>query len=127
MIHPLIARLASQPGLLAEHACAYAALAGAEAGMLGQRWLRRGVLLGVSVATGALALGLAGMAALLTAALPVQAMPAPWALVVVPVLPGVVSALCAWLARGSPADPVFPLLRQQIEQDTRLLSEVDAA
>lgn len=127
MIHPLLARLATQPGLFAEHAGAYAELAGAEAGLLGQRWLKRGVLLGVAVATGALALGLAGVAALLAAALPLQAMPAPWALVVVPLVPGVLAALCAWLARGSPADRVFPLLRQQIELDTRLLAEVDAA
>ena len=72
MIHPLFMRLAAQPSLFTEHALAYAELARAEAGLLGQRWLRRGVLAALGLGSAALSLGLAGVAALLAAALPCQ-------------------------------------------------------
>ncbi|MBK7062745.1 MAG: hypothetical protein IPH51_20825 [Rubrivivax sp.] len=127
MIHPLFMRLAAQPSLFTEHALAYAELARAEAGLLGQRWLRRGVLAALGLGSAALSLGLAGVAALLAASLPLQAMPAPWALWAVPLAPALLAAACTWLALSTPPDPSFPLLRRQIETDAMLFHEVDAA
>jgi uncharacterized membrane protein YqjE len=126
MIHPLFTRLATQPGLFAEHLGAYAELASAEAGQLGRRWLHRGVLLLVALALGALALGLVGMAMLLAAVVPLASMPAPWALWVVPAVPALAAALCTWLARGTTADTAFPLLRLQLDADAQLMREVEA-
>jgi cytochrome bd-type quinol oxidase subunit 2 len=127
MIHPLLGKLATQPGLFAEHAGAYAELAAVEARQLGHRW-RRQVLLALAAALmAALALGLAGVSALLAAALPVHTMPAPVVLVLLPALPLVMAALCAWWARGDGQAAGFALLREQLRADAQLLRELDAA
>ena len=124
MIHPLFTRLVSQPGLFAEHAGAYAELAAAEALQMSTR-LKRQLLLGVTAALCAfLGLGLAGVSALLAAALPVDTMPAPWALWALPALPlagAAASGLQLWRMQSVTA---FALLRSQFAADARMLAEV---
>lgn len=128
MIPPLLLRAATHPGLFADHLGAYAELAGAEAGVLGQRWLRCGALALGALVSGSLALGLAGVATLLVASVPLELMRAPWALWALPLLCAVISALCAWGVRASAtAHSAFPLLRRQLEADAQLLREVNAA
>ena len=129
MIHPLFTRLVTQPGLFAEHLGAYAELAGAEAQHWGRRSLKRGLLAALAVVAGTLALGLAGVSALLAAALPLQAMPAPWALWAVPLLPAVLALPCAIAARcvGKAEAEAFALLRRQMQADAELLQEAGHA
>jgi len=127
MIHPLIRLLATRPQLLAEHFGAYLALASAEAGdAAGQ--LRRRALLGTVMGLGALlGSGLAGVALMLLAVVPLAAMPHPWLLATVPLVPLAVSLGC-WLAlRQVSATPSFGLLREQLSLDARLLHEAGDA
>lgn len=127
MIHPLIRLLATRPQLLAEHFGAYVQLASAEAGdAAGQ--LRRRALLGAVLGVGLL-LGctLGGVALLLLAVVPVSAMPHPWLLATVPLVPLAVSLGC-WLALRQKAEaPSFGLLREQLALDARLLHEAGDA
>lgn len=124
MIHPFFTRLVSQPGLFAEHAGAYAELATAEALQLTSR-LKRQLLLAVSAALCALlGLGMAGVAALLAAAVPFESMPAPWALWLVPALPLAAAAACGLQLWRMQSVSAFALLRSQFAADARMLVEV---
>lgn len=127
MIPRLLLRLTTHPGLFADHLGAYAELAATEADALGRRWRRRGAWALGALLGGTLAVGLAGVAVLLVAALPVQPMRAPWALWLVPLAFAGVAAICAWGARATAADAAaFPQLRRQLDADAQLLREVDA-
>lgn len=123
MIHPLFKVLLSEPGLLAEHASAYLALASSEAQDLARRWQQRVLGLALAAVTAALALGLTGVAALLAAALPVAQMPQPallWA------LPGglwLAAGACLWWARAVTPAPAWALLREQWQTDQALLAQ----
>ena len=124
MIHPLFTRLVTQPGLFAEHAGAYAELAVAEALQLSAR-LKRQLLLSLTAAVcGLLGVGLAGVAAMLAAALPFDSMPAPWALWAVPALPLAAAAACGWQLWRMQSVAAFALLRSQFAADAQLLAEV---
>ena len=124
MIHPLFTRLVTQPGLFAEHAGAYAELAAAEAQQLGTRWKRQLLLAVVTGVCTLVGLLLTGMALLLAAAVPMAAMPAAWALWVVPALPLVAAAGAAASLWRMQSVAAFALLRGQIAADARLLDEV---
>lgn len=126
MIHPLFTRLVTQPGLFAEHAGAYAELAAAEALLLSARWKRKLLL---SVAAGLFAvmgLGLAAVAAMLAASLPLETMPAPWALWLVPALPLAAAASCGFLLWRMQSVEAFSALRSQFAADAQMLNEVAA-
>ena len=92
MIHPMLKIVASRPELLAEHLAAYGELAAVQAQVAAAQLQRRAVLIGVAALAAALGLGLAGVAVMLAGALPLQTMPTPWLLAVVPLLPLVVAA-----------------------------------
>ncbi len=124
MIHPFLRKLATQPELFVEHASAYAELASAEARQAGQVWRRRAALLLLAVACGCVALVLSGMAALLAAALPMNQMPAPWLLIVLPALLWLGAALSAWAGWKAPQSPAFGSLREQWAADTQLMRDV---
>lgn len=126
MFHPLIKMLVSRPEMLAEHVGAYAELAAAEASQAVDQ-ARNKVIVGAAAGVLALVgLVLAGVAALLCAALPLTAMPAPWLLVVVPALPLVAAIVAALWLRSRPARPSFALLREQLAQDSALVQEARA-
>ena len=126
MIHPLFTRLVTQPGLFAEHAGAYAELAAAEAQQLGLHWKRQLLLTVAAGILGLLGVGLAGVALLLAAAIPIDTMPAGWALWAVPALPWAAAAACAFMLWRMQSVTAFALLRDQIAADARLLDEVTA-
>lgn len=126
MFHPLIKMLVSRPEMLAEHVGAYAELAAAEASQAVDQ-ARNKVIVGAAAGVLALVgLVLAGVAALLCAALPLTAMPAPWLLVVVPALPLATAIVAALWLRSRPARPSFALLREQLAQDSALVQEARA-
>lgn len=126
MFHPLLRLLASHPDLVAEHLTAYAALAQAEAVQTG-RGLRQRALLGTCAFFGLLlAIGLAGVALLFVAALPLSDMPRPWLLWVVPVVPLIASLLCAMRASRLPPVNTLVRLRGQWQADLQLLRVASA-
>jgi hypothetical protein len=123
MVHPMLKMLATRPELMAEHFGAYAELAAAEASEAAALW--RGRLLW-AVATGAfvlLALMFGGVSLLLLGALPREAMPAPWLLVLVPLLALALAGACWITLRSRPVAAPFAQLRQQVEVDAALMAE----
>lgn len=125
IIHPLFKTLVTHPHLLAEHAGAYLELAGAEAAQVAQDARRHAIHLALAGACGVLGVFLAGGALLLAAALPLQGMPAPWALVAIPAAPLLVSGLLWALHHRKGPDLSFPLLRDQMCVDRELLRRVE--
>ena len=125
MIHPLFITLAKKPGLFLEHADAYVDLASAELAGWRSR-LRQKITL--ALAAGVLAvlgLGLAGVAGLLAAALPLQTMPLPWLLWALPLAPLLLCACLVWRLRQLDDDTPFATLREQIALDLATLKILD--
>jgi hypothetical protein len=123
MMHPLAQLLVSRPELLADHLAGYGALLAAQAGeAAAQLRVRAALAAGVMVGTG-VGLGLAGMAALLAAALPLAQMPAPELLLALPLLPLAGAAGCALALRRRPPAWSMDLLRQQLAADALLLRQ----
>jgi uncharacterized membrane protein YqjE len=126
MIHPLLRLAASEPHLLGEHVEAYAALVGEEAKDLSTSWIKRIVLYAVAGIMGLVGLILVGVALLFWAAVPTDQYNAGWALIVIPLVPLVVAAVCAFSARSKPIAAAFEKVRQQLNADVALLREVNA-
>lgn len=128
-MHPLLHLIATQPRLLADHADAYADLAGAEleqacAGWKRQALLSAGALLGLLVAA-----LLAGVALMLWAITAPAAIHAPWVLWLTPALPAIVGLACVFFLLGEPApgSGAFQALRRQMRDDWRMLRDVGAS
>jgi hypothetical protein len=65
---------------------------------------------------------------MLVGVMPLQAMPAPWLLLVVPLVPLAVAGACALRLRGGGDEPsVLAPLREQFAADAALLREAGAA
>lgn len=125
MIHPVFITMAKNPSLFMEHASAYADLASAEVDTLTGGLKRRTALTVTSVLLALLGLGLAGAAGLLLAALPLAAMPQPWLLWAIPLLPLLLSALLALRLRQLKSRAAFAVLRQQLALDIATLKILD--
>lgn len=123
-MHPVIRLALSQPGLLAEHAAAYANLfseelsSGAEGFM---RRLRCHLLAGACLSAGAT---LAGVALMLWGTRTEGTMPGSWLLLVVPAVPLLAGAILAWAARARSDTQPFSVLREQLGADAELLRDV---
>ena len=125
MIHPIFITLAKQPRLFMEHADAYAELAMAEVDGLRGHWQRRavlGVVAGVLVLMG---VGLAGIAGLLYAVIPLPAMPEAWLLLVIPLVPLLIGLVLVWQVRQMAPHAAFATLREQVTQDLATLKILD--
>ena len=119
-MHPALSLLATQPQLLAEHAQAYAALVGQEAGLAYNTWRRRVLLYGLALCGLGVAAVLAGVATLLwfTVTPPPSAV---GVLLAVPALPLLFAVICLLMAR-QPADATpFASLRRQVNEDMSML------
>lgn len=123
MLHPLLRLAADQPPRLLEHLLAYGELAGDELEQAASRWQRRLAWQLASLGLAAVALSLAGVAALLWAALPPASIAAPQALWQVPLLPALAALLCLLAGRARPDGPRFTRLRQRLAADTQTLRE----
>ncbi len=122
MIHPVFTKLASQPGLFAEHIGAYAELVLAEARQFGANWQTRLLLVAVAALTGAIALVVSAVSAMMVAAQGWNNMVMPWVLVAVPAAFWFISAICALLAWRVKMSPMFSLVREQLGADIELLN-----
>lgn len=125
MFHPLIRLLASKPHLVASHIGGYVELASAQA-QEAAVVLKARLIWSAGAAAGlAAAALLAGMALLIVAAVPLQAMPAPWLLVAAPVLPLLAGGLCWWLARRHSVALSLAPMRAQFAADAALMAELE--
>lgn len=125
MIHPIFISMAKKPGLFLEHADAYADLAVAELACWRNRLQQRAALTAGAALLALLGLGLAGVAVLLAAALPLTNMPMPWLLWALPLILLALAAYLAWRVRQLDADTTFDTLREQIARDLATLKILD--
>lgn len=126
LIHPLLRLAVTEPHLLGNHVSAYAALVGDEVTSVSTSWLIRiGLYLG-ALLLGAIGLILVGVALLLRASISSIDYPAGWALVVVPLAPFVIAAVCVMFARSKPIEKAFDKVKQQLDADMAMLREVTA-
>jgi len=124
MIHPLLRLAATEPHLLGDHVEAYAALVGEEVSRASTSWAMRIGLYVVAVAMLGVGVVLVGVALLLVATIPASEFPATWALVVVPLVPFVIAAICVFAARSKPIASVFDKIKSQLDADMAMLREV---
>ena len=127
MIHPLLRLAATEPHLLGDHDEAYAALVGEEVSKVSSSWSRRIGLYLVALCMVGVGLVLVGVALLLCAALPSSDYPAPWAMIVVPLAPFAIAAVCVLVARATPVDKPFDAVRAQLNADMAMLREVNVS
>ncbi|MBV9890383.1 MAG: phage holin family protein [Rhizobacter sp.] len=124
MIHPLLRLAATQPHLIGDHVENYAALVGEEVSKVSTAWLTR-----IGLYVGALVLFLVGLilvgvALMLRATVPESDYSAGWALLVVPLTPLVLGAVCVVVARAKPVENAFATVKKQINADMAMLREV---
>jgi fatty acid desaturase len=127
MIHPMLKIVASRPELLAEHLAAYGQLVAVQARAAAGQWRRRALLCTVATVAAALGFGLAGVALLLLAAVPLTAMPMPWLLLVVPLVPLTLAAACALQLQRLDEPSALAPLRDQFAADAALLREASGS
>jgi len=128
MIHPLFRLIASEPQMLADHVEAYSELVAEEVGAAAAQWKRRVALHTLSLCCMVVAIVLVGVALMLWAAIPVDGMNAPWALIVTPAIP-LVLALWSRMAAKAPAadEHGFKAIREQLAADAAMLRSVSAS
>ena len=126
MIHPLLRLAATEPHLLGDHVEAYAALVGEEVHKVSTSWALRIGLYAGALILALLGLGLVGVALLFCAAVPSSEYPAPWAMVVVPLVPLAGAVVCFMVARSKPTENAFETVKKQLNADIAMLREVSA-
>jgi len=114
-----------QPDLVLEHADAYLGLATAELDEWHADWKHRASLGTAAALLAYLGLALAGGAGLALAVIPVDAMPMPWLLGLIPAIPWLGAALLAWRLRHMNKVRPFQALREQLAQDLATLRILD--
>lgn len=125
-MHPLFHLITRQPQLLADHAQAYAELVAAEIPRVSAAWKRSALLNAAALFGVTVALALAGVALMLWAVLPEASMRAPWALLVVPLVPLTVALVCMLAAQRGGERAAFDELRLQVQADIGMLREAAA-
>jgi hypothetical protein len=125
-MHPLLQLLVTQPGLLGEHAQAYAELLASELSDLKQAGKHRLIWAAAAVGLGLPGVVFAGVALMLWAALPNLTPMATWVLRATPGLPLLAALAC--LARWYALNTAVPLahLKEQIKADMQLFKEASA-
>lgn len=126
-MHPLLHLIVREPHLLADHAEAYAELFGEELTTASTQWKRRALLSAVGLCTLGVGAVLTGVALMLWAVMPADAMNAPWALVVVPLVPLAVAAGCLIAVRSEAQPAAFDTMRRQLREDMAILREARAS
>lgn len=123
MMHPVIRLAIAHPGLLAEHAAAYAGLFSEELAGGTERVMRRlgcQLLAGACLVAGAV---LAGVALMLWGTQPDGATQRSWLFLLVPAAPLLAGAALAWLGRSRAEPRPFAVLREQLSADAELLRD----
>jgi hypothetical protein len=127
MIHPLFRLLVSEPQLLADHVEAYSELVAEEMSAVTTQWKKRAVLHAISLVAILVALVLVGVALLLWAAIPIDSMNAPWALIVVPAAFLALGAWAHFAAGKDMPEHGFKTIKEQLSADAAMLRSVTAS
>ena len=123
-MHPLLQLLMTQPGLLGEHAQAYAELLAGEVAAFKQSGQRHLIWGAAAVCLALVGAVLAGVALMLAAVLPAMPAAAVWVLWATPGVPLVAALVCLLRLRAFTATDAFANFRKQIKADMQLLQEV---
>lgn len=126
MIHPIFRLIASQPQLIADHAQAYSELVAQEIDAFGDHWRSRLLFGTLGLVAAAVTLTLVGVAVMLWAVTPDNEMRAPWALIIMPALPALLTFWCIVRMRAAAAGLRSSALREQLAADAAMLREVSA-
>lgn len=126
-MHPLLHLIATRPHLLLDHAQAYSDLLASELPLASSAWKRQALYKTLALMALFLALMLAGVGLMLWAALPAGPMPAPWLLLVVPLLPLALALVCFLAARAGVEHKPFDSLQLQVRADLAMLQAVAAS
>ncbi|MFN0186744.1 MAG: hypothetical protein ACKVQR_23270 [Aquabacterium sp.] len=120
----LLRLLATQPALLGEHAQAYGELVVAGLPRAAAAWRRQAMLVAGAVVCLLAAVVLAGVAVMLWATLPAATMPAPWLLLVAPLVPALVGIACMLAAPAPAGTGLLDDLQTQVQADLAMLRDV---
>lgn len=124
MIHPLFRLLVSEPQMLADHVEAYSELVSEEMGAVTAQWKRRAILHAVSLACAGVAVMLIGMGLMLWAAVPIENMNSPWALIIIPAIPLIMAVWAHFAAKAPASEHGFKTIREQLAADAAMLRSV---
>ena len=127
MLHALLRLIRTEPQLAADQVEAYARLVGAELGSTAITLKRRLLLLALGWGCIAATMMFGGAALMLWGALPHEAMPVPWLLLLVPALPAVVGVSALAAAPSQPVAHAAQVIREQVALDMAALREVARA
>jgi hypothetical protein len=122
-MHILLKLIMARPHLLADHAKAYAELIASDCSDASVVFTRRAILGGSGLIFLLVATVLAGVALLLCAVIPAAQIQAPWALIVVPLVPLAASVVCLVSMRALGHLSPFANLRNQARADMEMLRE----
>ena len=123
MLYSLIQLFVTRPQLLADHAAAYAELAGTSLGHFSTAWKRRVILNVLALCCLGIAAVLGGVAVMLCAVLPEASLRAAWMLMATPMVPLVTAAVCLIAARVKGTQDPFVTMQQQMKADMAMLRE----
>lgn len=123
-MHPFFKLLVDRPAIVTDHLEGYATLAALECSGAVEQLRTRALSAAIALSFGAVAVVLAGVAAMLWAVTPPSHLHAPWVLWLAPGLPALVALWCGWRARMPQAQPAFSALREQVHADIEMLREV---
>ena len=124
MIHPLFRLIASQPQMLADHVEAYSDLVSEEVALAAGQLKRKAVSAVLLVVLALVAALLAGVALMLWAVTPPDNVHAPWALVIVPLIPALAAAGCWFSAKSPDKGQGFAGIKAQLAADAAMLRSV---
>jgi hypothetical protein len=122
----LIRLITTQPAWLAGHAEAYVDLLAAELGAASALWQRRLLFWVLALCSLVVAATLAGVATMLAVLAPEITHAASWALLLTPLLPLMLAAVCMLAARSSASQAGLVGVRDQVQADMALLRELSA-
>lgn len=125
-MHPLPHLVVERPQLLADHAQAYAALAGGEFTRACTAWKRQALWNAVALCGLSVAAVLAGVALMLWAVVPAAHLQTPWALVCAPLPPLLLGLACLAAARSTADADALIGVRTQWRADLAMLRETRA-
>ena len=124
MIHPLFRLIASEPQMLADHVEAYSELVGEEVGNAIAQWKKTAIAAALLGVLGLVTLVFAGVAIMLWAVTPPDNLHAPWALVIVPLVPALGAAGFWFSAKSGDKGQGFAAIKAQFAADAAMLRSV---
>ena len=125
-INSVVRLIFTHHALLIEHAKAYGALVSERIAFKVKSLKYSVVFALLMLFFGSMAMILGSVGLMLWAALPAGNFRSPWALIFVPLIPGVIAVWCGWMLRTRDVN-VFDDLKQQVAEDIKLFREQNSA